>query len=201
MAYSTLKVKNLSQTRIALRVNYPFIKILVPKERFQVSPTYSYIDALETVSYKFAYIYKEKANDITGKNFCLIELFQIPKLKNENLNPISLFDHIISNNVAIKGMDKRVSLRLFNSINSSENINTGFVFDKQLVYRKTSRAANVNHRTENINEDYDDPRVLAKLVKENMLLAKNCLAKEETERVFAINSRKSSTSSRKHLFM
>ena len=161
----------------------------MPKDRFEVSPSHSYLESLETVIYKFSYIYKEKSNDISYKNVCVVEIVQVPKIKNDNINPITLFDHILKNNISVKGVEKRIFIRIVNSVYNTDLIsNTAILSFDKFQYMRKSRFLLPGLRRENI-EDVNDPKILADLVKENVVYASgvnNKQKKDEVENVILV---------------
>ena len=135
------------------------------------------MDSLETITYKLSYIYKDKSND-NIKNYVIIEVIDIPKLqKGNNINPATLFDFVSKNNILVKGFEKRILIKLVNSLENPNkqiynNLNNLMYTDKITI-----QANNDDEK------DKDDAKILCYLIQEISLLNITKLYKGETEKV------------------
>lgn len=136
---------------------------------------------METIQYNFSYIYKDKPID--NKNYAVIEVIDIPKLKKGNINPATLFDFVSKNNILVKGYEKKILLKLVNSQESSNkqflnNLTNLIPTDKQII-----RATQIKQDNNDDEKDRDDAKILCNLIREISLDKTNKIYKEETEKV------------------
>ncbi len=130
---------------------------------------------------------------ISANFFFNFEIIITPKIKQlENINPLTLFEHILINNIPVKGTEKKIPIKITNSLffnNNDTNFssNSPFLITEKNSYTKYSSKKTIPEVRKEINEDLNDPKIFCELLKQNMVYSASNNTKHLKEDVERVN--------------
>lgn len=101
---------------------------------------------------------------------------------------MTLFELIVKNSIPVKGFEKRIPIKIINSINytnESQQNNPFLTSERHFLSRSSGKITNPPVKKDVI-EDINDPKFLCELLKHNTIYANsgNRQLKEEVENVY-----------------